>query len=84
MRTTLGINDALLRELHRRAATTGRPFRAVIEEALTLGLAQGAKPKRSRAFRVRPHALGLKPGFRGISLNRLYDQIEAEATARKP
>ncbi|OIR18594.1 antitoxin VapB33 [mine drainage metagenome] len=85
MRTTLGINDALLRELRRRAAESGRPFRAVVEETLQLGLARASQPARAqRPFRVRPHALGLKPGFRGVSLNQLYDQVEAEATARKP
>lgn len=84
MRTTLDINDALLRELRRRAAATGRPFRGVVEEALAVGLAAGSKPVRQKSFRVRPHALGLKHGFRGISLNQLYDQIEAETTPRKP
>lgn len=84
MRTTLGINDALLRELRRRAAAAKRPFREVVEETLARGLAAGPKPGQSRAFRVRPHALGLKPGFRGVSLNQLYDQIEAETLARKP
>jgi hypothetical protein len=84
MRTTLGINDALLRELRRRANAAGRPFREVVEETLARGLAAGDKPARARAFRVRPHALGLKPGFRGVSLNQLYDQIEAESSARKP
>lgn len=83
MRTTLGINDALLRELRRRAAATGRPFREVVEETLARGLAAGDKPGRSRAFRVRTHALRLKPGLRGVSLNQLYDQIEAESAARK-
>lgn len=84
MRTTLGINDALLRQLRRRAAADGRPFREVVEETLARGLAAGAKPAGARTFRVRPHALGIKPGFRGISLNQLYDQLEAEGTARKP
>ena len=84
MRTTITINDALPRELRRRAAAVRRPFREVVETTLACGLAAQSKPSRSRAFRVRPHALGLKPGFRGISLNQLYDQIEAEATARKP
>lgn len=84
MRTTLGINDALLRELRRRAAAAGQPFRQVVEETLARGLAATAKPERARAFRVRPHALRLKPGFRGISLNQLYGQLEAEASARKP
>jgi hypothetical protein len=84
MRTTLSINDALLRELRRRANATGRPFREVVEETLARGLAAADKPARARAFRVRPHALGLKPGFRGVSLNQLYDQLEAESSARKP
>ncbi len=84
MRTTLGINDALLRELRRRANAAGRPFREVVEETLARGLAAGDKAARARAFRVRPHALGLKTGFRGVSLNQLYDQLEAESSARKP
>jgi hypothetical protein len=85
MRTTLGISDALLRELRRRAAVSGRPFRAVVEETLTCGLAVADKSGRTRRrFCVKPHALGLKPGFRGVSLNQIYDQVEAEAAARKP
>jgi len=82
MRTTIDINDATLKELRRRAKTTGRPFREVVEESLQLGLAQLSKPRRAQPFEVEPHALDLKPGFRGVSLNRLYDQIEAEEDAR--
>ncbi len=77
MRTTLNINDELLRELRERAASTGRPFRAVLEETISLGLS-GTRARR-RPFKVRPHPLKLKIGFRNISLNQVYDQIEAEA-----
>ena len=45
-----------------------------------LGLA--ATTARSK-FRVDAHPLGLKPGFHGMSLNQLYDQIEAEDSLRK-
>ena len=54
---------------------------AVLEEVLRLGLAaERGVGEQSAEFRVRPHALGLKPGFAGVSLNQLYDQLEAEGT----
>jgi hypothetical protein len=84
MRTTIDISDATLRELRRRAKATGRPFREVVDESLKLGLARLSKPARGKRFRVKPHPLGLKPGFRGTSLNQMYDQIEAEDTLRTP
>ena len=78
MRTTLNINDAILRELRARAKDTGRPIREVVEEALAVGLAHGSPRRRTKPFKVKPHRLGLKPGFHGVSLNQLYDQVEAE------
>ncbi len=56
-----------------------RPFRAVLEEALQRGLgalSQGAslKPRVT----IDPHPVGLKPALRAMSMNQLYDQIEAE------
>ena len=83
MRTTLDINDALLKELRRKAELAGRPFRAVVEETLALGLArQSGRGMSRKAYRVTPHPLNIKAGFRGISLNQIYDQIEAEDSAR--
>ena len=78
MRTTISINDALLEELRARAAETGKTFRQVLEETLRLGLGAGRARPQGAVFRVRPHPLGLKPGFHGVSLNQLYDQLEAE------
>jgi len=82
MRTTLSINDALLAELRRRAAAADKPFRLIVEETLQLGLVRKGVRRRTK-FKVEPHPLHLKPGFRGISMNQLYDQIEAEETARR-
>jgi hypothetical protein len=78
MRTTISINDATLRELRERAVASGESFREVVERSLAIGLAHLSKPRSRGRFRVRPHPLGLKPGFQGVSLNQLYDQIEAE------
>lgn len=82
MRTTLNIADALLKELRERAAASGRPFRQVLEEAIAAGLAQRAGLRSRPKYRVKPHALRLKPGFRNLSLNQVFDQPEAEEDAR--
>jgi hypothetical protein len=76
VRTTLDISDATLRELRRRAADEGRPFKAVVEEALQAGLA--ARRRHRRRFRVVPLNPGIKPAYRALSMNQLYDQLEAE------
>ncbi len=82
MRTTVNISDALLAELKARASDTGRTFREVLEETLRLGLAGGTGGTGKSRFRVKPHPLGLKPGFHGVSLNQLYDQLEAEDSSQ--
>lgn len=81
MRTTLNINDALLKELRDRAARTGQSFRNVVEETIASGLARQVRAESRRKYKVRPHALNLKPGFRNVSLNQVYDQLEAEDVA---
>ena len=83
MRTTLSINDALLEEVRRRAGRSGRTFRQVLEETIALGLASSKKAKPRARVRVQPRPLGLKAVYHKISLNQLYDQLEAERTAAK-
>jgi len=80
MRTTLDINDALLRDLRRKAGSEGRPFKQVIEDVLHRGLGRGrGSPGR---VKIPVYDVGLKPVYRAASLNQIYDQLEAEATAR--
>lgn len=79
MRTTLSISDALLEELRRRASESRRSFRSIVEETLQIGLGRSAAP--AKEFHIEPHPLHLKEGFRSVSLNQLYDQIEAEKDA---
>lgn len=75
MRTTIDINDAILKELRTRARLEKRPLRRVLEDVLQRGLsAEGV----SRAVRVETFPIGIKPAYRGMSLNQLYDQLESE------
>ncbi len=72
----MDINDVTLAELRERARAEGRPFKLVVEEVLQIGLA-APRPGRRR-FRVKPLDPGIKAPYRALSLNQLYDQIEAE------
>jgi hypothetical protein len=83
MRTTLSISDALLKEVRRRAGAAGRPFRQVLEETIALGLATARKAKAKPRVRIQPRRLGLKAVYQKMSLNQLYDQLEAERTVSK-
>jgi hypothetical protein len=46
MRTTLTINDGLLRQLRQKALDSGKPFKQVVNEALRAGLEQPATAAR--------------------------------------
>lgn len=46
MRTTLTIDDGLLRQLRQRALDTGKPFKQVVNETLQAGLRQPAAATR--------------------------------------
>ena len=76
MRTTIDINDALLDTLKQRARHEGRPMTKVLNEALERGLA--AASKRKKKVRIKTHAVGIRPAYRGMSMNQLYDQIESD------
>jgi plasmid stability protein len=80
MRTTLNISDALLAELRSRANESGRPMNATIEEVLQRGLA--AESPQRRQTKVRTFRVGVKPAYLGMSMNQLYDQLEAESTLK--
>jgi hypothetical protein len=80
MRTTIDINDALLRELRRKAGSEGRSFKQVIEDVLHRGL--GRHEGAAKRLKIPAHDIGLKPAYRAASMNQLYDQLELEGTAR--
>lgn len=82
MRTTINISDGILSELRERARQRKRPFREILEETIQRGL--GAIPPSSgNPVRIQTHRLGIKPAYQGLSLNQLYDQIEAEDTGKR-
>lgn len=82
MRTTINISDGILTELHERARQRRRPFREILEETIQRGLS-ATPPSSVQPVNIQTHRVGIKPAYQGLSLNQLYDQIEAE-DAGKP
>lgn len=83
MRTTLTIDPDVEQLLRREMRRTNRSMKAVVNDALRVGLGVRGKPPRTPPFRVEPHAFGFKPGIDADRLNRLVDEMEADEVARK-
>jgi hypothetical protein len=79
----LTLDDSLARELKKRAAETGRPFKEVVNEAIARGLSSVGRPSRKR-YRLRTVSLG--GAHEGVDLTkavRLAAALEDEEWARK-
>lgn len=83
MRTTLTLDDTLAKELKRRAAEEGRPFKEVVNQALARGLSP--TPHRPREpFRQRTYSLGsVQEGVDVTKALQLAAVLEDEEWARK-
>ncbi len=75
MRTTIDVNEELLREAKRRAAQGRRTLREVIEEALRTYLGKPAAGRRYQ-LRWRPEHGRLLPGVQLEDRDALWDRME--------
>lgn len=83
MRTTLTLDPDVARLLQEQARRQRRPFKDVVNQAIRRGLAPTASAKLAGRFRVRPHKTTLRPGIDPAALNRIVDELEDEAVARR-
>jgi hypothetical protein len=84
MRTTLTIDERIARDLKEIAHRSGKPFKQVVNETLSAGLAVRKPARRSRRYRLKPVSLG-NP-LPGIDLHKalsLADLLEDREIARK-
>ncbi len=83
MRTTVTLDDHLLRQLRAMAASSGKPFRQVVNEVLRSGLASRVPadrpPYRWPSFSIG----GLAAGVDLDQALRLAGELEDEALAEK-
>jgi hypothetical protein len=82
MRTTLTLDSDVAARLRQRMRSRKKSLKAVVNEALRVGLDLKASGKR-RQFVVHPHSSPFVPGFDPQKLNQAVDELEAEAVARK-
>ena len=73
MRTTVRLDDHLLRNAKAHAARTGRTLTAVIEEGLRLALAV-EEPAGAEPYRVATFSSGVRPG---VDLDSNASTLEA-------
>jgi hypothetical protein len=83
MRTTLTIDDALLRQLRQKALDSGTPFKQVVNDTLRAGLKQAALPQRE-PYRCPSFSVGaLAPGVDLTKANQLAAALEDDLLIEK-
>ena len=78
VRTTLTLDDDLAAKLQAETRKTGRSFKEVVNRVIRAGLHAKVPPPTKR-FRVRPRALGLRPGLDYDDVSELLEQLDGTA-----
>lgn len=77
MRTTLTLDDDVLKVAKRRAREQDRPLKDVVNEALRLGLAMGEpRPGPAYTFRLKTVEGRLLPGVDLTDRDKLFDLMD--------
>ena len=85
MRTTLTLDDDVAAALRALARSSGKTFKAVVNEVMRNGLMTGEKPSLARKpFQVASAPRGFLPGIDPLKLNQLVDELETEHFLGRP
>jgi hypothetical protein len=83
MRTTLNIEDDLMREMKQRAHETGSSLKEVVNSALRSGLKAMKRPVKAKPYQCKTYALGYPPLADLDRALDLAERLESEEIARK-
>jgi hypothetical protein len=83
MRTTLTLERDVAERLRQEMRRTGRGLKAIVNEALRLGLGGAGRSPRAGRFAVKARDLGLRPGFDPDRMNQLVDELQVAETRKK-
>jgi len=75
-RTTLVLDDNLLRQMKKKAADEGRSLQAVANELIRRGLA--TRPRQSYRLKLQGWKAELQPGIDILDRNSLFEAMERE------
>lgn len=82
MRTTIRLDDGLLKQVKQVASETGRTITSIIEDALRESLAKRSKGRRRRHVRLKTFkGKGLQPGVDLDDSAALLDLMEGDDAA---
>ena len=74
-RTTLTLEDDVAASLRDAARRSGRPLKAVVNDAIRAGLSSGTTRDRP-PFRVEARPMGLRPGIDLDDISGLLERLE--------
>jgi predicted transcriptional regulator len=74
-RTTVTLEDDVVGRLEDAARRTGRPLKAVVNDAIRAGLDPRGSRKRTR-FQVQSQPMGVRPGIELDDIGGLLERIE--------
>ena len=83
MRTTLTLERDVAERVRQEMRRTGRGLKAIVNEALRLGLGGPNRSPRVARFTVKARDLGLRPGFDPDRMNQLVDELQVAETRKK-
>ena len=84
MRTTLTIDDDIVRHIRKVVANSGKSFKAVVNDALRVGMAGDRIAKTAEPYCLTPISMGNIVGpFDLDKALRLADRLEDEEISRK-
>lgn len=76
MKTTVTLDDDVMRELTARAKRSGKSFKQMLNDSLRLAFSlPRSSIQKMRRFRVHPHSSPFRAGIDIHKLNQLADQL---------
>jgi hypothetical protein len=76
IRTTITLYEDVREKLEAEMRKSGKSFKETVNETLRVGLLSRQKTVPSKPFKVRPKAMGLKPGYNYDKVWELIEQVE--------
>ena len=75
-RTTITLDEDVRAKLEAEMRKSGKSFKETVNETLRVGLISRRKGASPKPFKVRPKAMGLKPGYSYDKVWELIEQVE--------
>ena len=79
MRMTITIDDDVLERAREIAARLRKPFKAIVNEALRVGLERMEGPLRQRPYKTKPHRMGLREGCNLDDIQELLSRADEDS-----